>query len=426
MFALDAEFIKTGATFLCRSIAWVPLRPLAPGLFGSRPVAVALTPAAVMENAIALPCGHALAPLVTSVSTGLEAALLAVNPSSSAATAESIPNRPVQHHNNNYNNGKRMKAFSLDPYTLPNAALLRRTAQSRGQLLHDPFHDLLNGSGASFDAAVSFFAKLLLPYGRGKPTSPSFAALCRHHPETLQQQLRNEFGTSQSAMDEWLAELSACSLDSMNIVSQKLRALAASSPTSVDAGGGGLQYDEVDSLAEMSDAVWTTWHRLDATAAAAAVEDHSHSGNEKNVEIRGHGKQAKAATFLCYGPSDAEAIRNTVRLACLKWRKSGGPLSISPSARTDLSSISIVNGRNSPMQFVVSDVTRSGWFRALGFESRQGATPSLLLALEKVAKAHTLHSGDRKNEATELLASRDEHNPLWDAQALAAIARYWV
>lgn len=140
-------------------------------------------------------------------------------------------------------------------------------------------------------------------------------------------------------------------------------------------------YQEVDSLELLSDAVWQQWRTIMA-------------GQEQDAP-----PPAANTNFLCYGPADVDAIRTTVRLACLHRRETTTWLT-------------------SPMQFVVQDVTRSGWFRALGFESHEGTTPSLVGALEKAAQ--------RNEEAALLLQRHDAHNPLWDAQALSCIVRCWV
>lgn len=379
--AVDAEFLKMGGSLLSRSVAFVPFQLTmgAPGVavppVPQHATVVQLDSGFVLRHCDVLPAGYSLREHCESFSDGLERFF---PPPPLHSTARSLARKLAQQPSDDPLSGRDAiapletavaePALTVDPYMVPNAA---------------QFHDGLAAlysqppSTEAFHKAARMVVSKTLAYGVSKHKTPSIGGLVRRDSARFQVFLQHRFSSLSHWLD-WLAAaqaLSRAALDSVAAAVVRSREASSHPWSSLTETDAPVKVWDVDSLVDFSRAVHREWS--------------AYMGSPPTPPTK----------FYAYGGADCGVLRSSVQLACAELK----------GKQDDTHTL------RSPMQIALTDITRSSVFRAMGFETELGLTPRLRHALEKVRH--------RSAVSEALLANPDEHNPLWDAAALAALCQ---
>jgi hypothetical protein len=383
--AVDAEFLKMGGALTARSVAFVPfsLSSSHPALL-PRPSVLQLETSFVAQYCDLLPAGYSLREHCVEFARGLDEFFppLERRVGSHQALRHFVrqPAEPL-HGDQDITPGQSSKIRSgpacataqqsVDPYMVPNSRQFHAVGGLGALYRESPASDAFQ------HLARRLVSKTVL-YGPSKAATPAIGVLVKRDSARFQEFLRFRFTSEQEWMD-WV--------ETAHEISRK--ALDASTSSLATVGSGLGSSDQVDvkqcaTLAEFSRGLCSHW--------ASYMQPAQGSG----------GIPTK---FYSYGGADVGVLRTAAHLGCSEQKTQSAGREV-PSGLQTL---------RSPMQIVLTDITKSPAFRAMGFELELGLTPRLRHALEKVR--------GRNPFAEELLSNPDEHNPLWDAAALAALCQ---
>jgi hypothetical protein len=395
--AIDAEFLKMGGSLMTRSVAFVPFPLHSDGPCAVPPASVVqLSPEFVSEYCDLLPAGYSLREHCASFSDGLERFFPPLQiKSSTRQLARQLAKQQLEAvlltedvYDDASSKGGMATAgsrdqVSIDPYMVPNCRLF---CDGLASLYSQPVDT------EAFRKAARLVVSKTFAYGTSKQRVPAIGSLIRRDSSVFQLFLRHRFATEQSWV-EWLEAARTLSCEALHAVSR-----------SVKSEGCGDEASKV--IAPV----------LGVHRAMVKVVEHTTLDYSRSVRQLWSGYMVNTCPlthrltegkFYAYGGADLDVLRQTVRLACSERRLNDLGVSDCGTA--------VVKEIQSPMQIAITDVTRSSAFRAMGFELELGLTPRLRHALEKVQR--------RNDAAGALLCNPEEHNPLWDAAALAAVCQ---
>ncbi|CUG91736.1 Hypothetical protein, putative [Bodo saltans] len=389
--AVDAEFLKMGGVLTARSAAFVPFSPLNPKAAVAPSSSVASTVVQMDASFVAqycdlLPAGYSLRDHCVEFAKGLEQFFPPVErrmhshhalrkfvqltdgmqqqqPNDSSATGgveeDTSSSTP--------SSASSSMPQSVDPYMVPNSQQFLCVGGLGALYREAPTSDAFQ------QIARRLVSKTVL-YGPSKVGTPAIGALVKRDSVRFQQFLRHRF----SSEEEWVNWVETAHMISRKALDASTTNLSSSpSPPSTSSSSGGVDVIQCTTLAEFSRHLCNVWS--------------SYMQHQKGV----------ATKFYSYGGADVGVLRAAAHLGCAERK--------SPKEQGQ------GVGLRSPMQITLTDVTKLPAFRAMGFEREVGLTPRLRHALEKVRT--------RNPEAESLLRNPDEHNPLWDAAALAALCQ---
>jgi hypothetical protein len=349
----------------------------------------------------------------------------------------------------------------IDPYAIPN---VRRFNKAALELLHAA------PVGSHDFKRASEHLSPLRSVGRGKNGYKGLAFCTHTHPDFTQQVLRTVFD-SPRAWYEWLTSCHDCVAEDLKRVRNAHRIRSHSlgcRPHAPTRDSSSLRHGSSSSSSSLVDAVVTPYKSTVEFRECDSLEDLAWQMNvvwakvlcEKGmmnttatqVNFSSQDAQlllsAPPPKVFVYGSVDRSVIHRTLalstppvappwprlsehRFTTRRFRKGSRLRTVhagDSSARHSSSLLSEVasatseregNELNNPLQLVsplevrVVDLTQHPLFTASGFAMSPKKTPSLSRALEKAAT--------RDATASVLHASQQQHDPLWDAQALACL-----
>jgi hypothetical protein len=366
--AVDAEFLKTHNECFCRAVAFAPFlvhpgfAPEKQSVFRAQQLesrAVVLEPEAVMKLCDVLPCGDALSDLSEKVDVSWYDRDRLLPASVEPEVGECHGQQSTPAEEEQEKGGRMPKAHRLDPYGLPNCSRLSSAVAEFLSPTKGVPHDF-EGEEAPFVGTE--LHSLLLPYGKGKWNRPSFGQLCRPpHGAMFRQHLLDQFH-GRDGVQRWLADCKAHSLATQR---QVLERMILSEQHSHNRCAEVIVCENFFSFSETLSRVMTEYQ--------VSPRGGKRVGEGVRWPVR----------FLSYGSMDDVAVNNTLRLV--------------------------------DRQVAVADVVKLREFEAAGFGWSSRRPPSLVQCLRDLA------SGD--DAARQLCEAEDNHNPAWDASALAAVAR---